>query len=109
MINLTEIDNLRDLGWRLSSYNTINNLSNSYWMPTKLCVIVEAYAKEPLHQRDLQANYSLSASSISRTLKALETQGFIIRKRLEESTPALGIYLTDEGRAFAEYVLQEDE
>ncbi len=103
MLDISNPDILRDLSWRLQSYNEINDLPHVSWLPLKLVIIAEAYHSDTITQSFLNEHYKFCVSTISRAMKGLKKDGYIT---FTKSVPKC-VVLTEQGRRFAAYVFNE--
>ena len=102
-------EQMKDLCWRMTSYQHVNSLPVQFFIPIRLCIMLELFSTYPqaVIQKELQATYNLHGSSLSRTLIKLEKDGFIKRDRNSKHTTGLSIELTTTGYEFAEYAFED--
>ncbi|WP_065570778.1 MarR family winged helix-turn-helix transcriptional regulator [Microbacterium oleivorans] len=68
-------------------------------------VMLALWEKDPQSLRELAAVLAVEPASLSPTIKRLESQGRVVRRRRATDERVLDIALTDEGRALRESAL----
>ena len=110
-LDLNDHTVIRDVSFRINEYNTLNDLDHKSWIPLKLAIVSECYSMhpEPFPQKMIQELYVFHESSISRSIKRLQDDGFVTLERITTTDCCKGIRLTAAGKAFADYVLGDKD
>jgi predicted transcriptional regulator len=104
------IDDFRDISWRIAEYNRINNLSNAGWVGSNLIIMIELYRNntEPQRYHDICQLHNFNPSTACRVVDKLIERGFVERVDIGKKQSGY-IQLTDAGYSFADYVFNSEQ
>lgn len=97
---LRRVDNL--IFRRLNQFSRANGVEQTTPMHGWIIEYLYRHRDEPVFQRDIEREFSITRSTVTNILQLMERKGYITRRSVEQDARLKQLVLTEKGRQFHE-------
>lgn len=97
---LRRVDNL--IFRRLNQFSRANGVEQTTPMHGWIIEYLYRHRDEPVFQRDIEREFSITRSTVTNILQLMERKGYITRQSVEQDARLKQLVLTEKGRQFHE-------
>lgn len=97
---LHRVDNL--IFRRLNQFSRANGVEQTTPMHGWIIEYLYRHRDEPVFQRDIEREFSITRSTVTNILQLMERKGYITRRSVEQDARLKQLVLTEKGRQFHE-------
>lgn len=90
---------------KINAFARANDVERSTPMHGWIMEYLYRHPDEPIFQRDIERDFSITRSSVTNILQLMERKGYIERRSVPQDARLKMLVLTDKGRAFHEQTM----